>query len=120
MAANGGWIASATDLARLLVKVDGFASKPDILSANSVTTMTTPSAVTNYALGWNVNNSNHWWHLGSLPGTTTEIVRTSTGYCWVVLCNTRSNAAAFTTDLDNLIWQAVNNGSTAWPEVDLF
>ncbi|MFD6442359.1 serine hydrolase domain-containing protein, partial [Peribacillus sp. NPDC060186] len=41
MDAHGGWIASATDLVRFLVRVDRFTSKPDILNRNSLATMYT-------------------------------------------------------------------------------
>lgn len=121
MDAHGGWLASATDLLRFLVKVDGFSTKPDILNGNSITTMTTASSSNpNYALGWNVNAAKNWWHMGSLPGTTTEIVRTQSGWCWALLTNTRSNAGSFLADLDGLIWQAINNNATQWLATDLF
>lgn len=120
MDANGGWIATATDLVKLLVRVDGFSTKADILNAASITTMTTPSSITNYALGWNVNTNNHWWHIGSLPGTISQVVRTSTGYTWAMVANTRATSGSFATDFDGLMWQAVNNNATQWPDVDLF
>jgi len=121
MDAHGGWIASATDLAKLLVKVDGYSGKADILSSGSITTMTTPSsAFANYALGWGVNSAGNWWHLGSLPGTFTEIVRSSKGFTWTILCNTRQTNNAFTNEFDGLMWTFVNNANTKWPDQDLF
>ncbi len=120
MDAHGGWIASATDLAKLLVRVDGFNTKPDILSTASINTMVAPSSVANYALGWSVNNANNWWHMGSLPGTATMIVRANNGFNWVILTNTRAVSNSYLTDLDGLLWPAVNNASTPWPDVDLF
>ena len=69
MDAHGGWIASATDLARLLVRIDGFPAPQDILTAASVSKMTTGSpANPGYAMGWAVNPYHNWWHSGSLPG----------------------------------------------------
>jgi D-alanyl-D-alanine carboxypeptidase len=121
MDAHGGWLASATDLARLMVKVDGFSSNPDILSASSISTMTGGSAANpGYACGWLVNSAGNWWHNGSLPGTATEIVRTSGEYCWVILCNTRTNAPNFMEDLDGLVWIPVTDNTTVWPEADQF
>ncbi|TDE12133.1 serine hydrolase domain-containing protein [Dyadobacter psychrotolerans] len=121
MDAHGGWIASATDLARLLVRMDGFSGKPDLLNAESMKTLTTGStANVNYACGLAVNAYNNWWHTGSLPGTATEIVRTPDGFCWVILCNTRSTSSQFINDMDAVIWKAVNNKSTVWPNVDQF
>ena len=121
MDAHGGWIANATDLARLLVHVDNYNSKPDILETSSINTMTSgSSANSNYACGWGVNSADNWWHVGSLPGTASEIVRASNGFNWVVLCNTRSANAAYINEMDGLIWKAVNDATTNWPEVDLF
>ncbi|CAL1516345.1 serine hydrolase domain-containing protein [Chitinophaga sp. MM2321] len=120
MDAHGGWIASATDLARFLAGVDGFPTRPDVLSKASIMAMTTPSTANpNYALGWLVNVYHNWWHSGSLPGTASEIVRAGNGFSWVLLCNTRAEEGFFN-DLDGLIWKAVNDKTTRWPDVDLF
>jgi D-alanyl-D-alanine carboxypeptidase len=121
MDAHGGWIASAKDLAKLIVKVDGFSAKPDILQPATITTMTTRSVPSsNYACGWGVNNANHWWHVGSLPGTTTEIIRSASGYNWVILCNSRSTSSTFLDAIDGLLWPIVNNTSTPWQNIDQF
>ena len=121
MDAHGGWLATATDLARFLVHVDGFTTKPDIINSTSIAAMTAGStANTEYGCGWSVNSAGNWWHLGSLPGTCTDIVRASNGFCWVVLCNTRSSNANFAGDLDGLIWHAVNDNTTAWQDIDQF
>ena len=120
MDANGGWIATARDLAVLLVHVDGFPSKPDILSAQSISTMTTPSSANaNYACGWAVNSANNWWHIGSLPGTETEIIRAAIGWNWVILVNSRSTQASYANDLDQLFWTA-HGQLAAYPDYDLF
>lgn len=121
MDSHGGWLATATDLARLLVSIDGFDTKPDILKPSSIKMLTTPSAANpNYACGLSVNSADNWWHTGSLPGTATEMVRTSGGYCWVILCNTRSEKPGFFGDMDALIWKAVNDPTTQWPHEDQF
>jgi D-alanyl-D-alanine carboxypeptidase len=121
MDAHGGWVASATDLARFLVRVDGFDTKPDILTPLSVRAMTTASeAAANYGLGWSVNAADNWWHTGCLPGSASEIVRTANGFTWVVLCNSRGSSPSFFRDLDQLVWQAVKSPDTQWPDVDLF
>jgi CubicO group peptidase (beta-lactamase class C family) len=121
MDAHGGWIASSRDLVRLLVAVDGFVSKPDILQPSTIATMTTPSANNSrYAKGWAVNSANNWWHTGSLDGTATIFVRTSGGYTWAVLLNKREvGSTDFFADLDNLPWNCVNSVST-FPNHDLF
>ena len=120
MDSHGGWLATATDLVRFAVHVDGYATKPDILDSASIAAMTTPStANSGYAKGWAVNQSNNWWHIGSLPGTGTILVRTSGGFCWAVLLNTRVNNDAFFSALDSLMWK-VNGEVKDWPAYDLF
>lgn len=121
MDAHGGWIGSATDLARFMVSVDGFNTKPDILQTSTINTMITPSVPASYyASGWGVNNQNNWWHTGSLPGTAAEIVRAQNGFNWVILCNSRKYNNSFDTDLDNLLWPIVTNANTPWQNIDQF
>jgi CubicO group peptidase (beta-lactamase class C family) len=122
MDAHGGWISTATDLVRFMLAVDGFNTRPDILSPATINLMRTPSPVNqNYALGWAVNSQGNWWHNGSLPGTSSILVRTTMDrMCWAVLINYRpSNSGAFSSALDGMMWDAVNTVST-WPEHDLF
>ncbi len=119
--AAGGWIASAKDLAKLIVKVDGFNGKADILKPATITTMVTRSVpASNYACGWGVNDANNWWHMGSLPGTSTLIVRTAKGFNWVILTNSRVNGNPYLAALDGLLWPAINNSATPWQDIDQF
>lgn len=121
MDAHGGWIASAKDLARLLVHVDGFSAKSDILSASSITAMTTAPSLavpSGYSLGWSVNAAKHWWHTGSIPGTSAIWVRTSLGYNWAVLTNTRAGGSELD-ELDALVWKALNGGAV-WQDIEQF
>jgi D-alanyl-D-alanine carboxypeptidase len=121
MDAHGGWLASATDLARFLVRVDGLPGKMDILSADAIRLMTTGSAANpSYAAGWSVNGPN-WWHTGGLPGTATEQARTTSSgnFNFVILTNTRSQSPAFVPDMDQLFWRALQ-ATSAWPSYDLF
>jgi CubicO group peptidase (beta-lactamase class C family) len=118
--AHGGWIASARDMLKLLVAVDGFSTKPDILLPATISTMVTPSATNaNYAKGWNVNQYNNWWHTGAVDGTATEWVRNAGGYTWVILLNKRNiTSNNFWSDLDNLGWNILAATAT-WPTHDL-
>lgn len=120
MDAHGGWIATARDLVRLLVAVDGFSTKPDILQSATITTMTTPSANASfYAKGWTVNSANNWWHTGALPGTASILVRTSGGYTWTVILNKRNiEDPSFFSALDALPWNCIASTSS-WPTFDL-
>ncbi|MCL2745429.1 MAG: beta-lactamase family protein [Planctomycetaceae bacterium] len=107
MDAHGGWIANPVELLKLLVRIDGFSTVPDILESRSIKTMTTPSEQNkNYALGWHVNRSNNWWHMGGMPGTSAEMARSSVGFNWAILVNFRpSSAPEFSGDLDKLFWK---------------
>ena len=122
MDAHGGWLATATDMARVIVHVDGFPSKTDIISSNAISLMTAGSVPNpNYACGWSVNSANNWWHLGSLPGTATEDARTVSqgNFNFVILTNTRSLNTNFAADLDNIFWSA-QSSTSVWPGYDLF
>jgi CubicO group peptidase (beta-lactamase class C family) len=105
MDSHGGWLATATDIMRFAVRVDGLPTKPDILPANWITTMTTQSGVTGsdgYADGWYVDRAGTWSHNGYLTGSSSILVRTSDGYCWTALTNTgRGNTS---TGLADLMW----------------
>lgn len=121
MDAHGAWVASAEDLCKLLVAIDGFSTKPDILLPTTINTMTSPSSTNaNYALGWAVNSNNNWWHNGSLPGTTTEIVRANNQLNWALLLNTRSyNYTLLSSAVDKLVWNVIPT-ITSWPTNDAF
>ena len=120
MDSHGGWLATPTDLVRFLVRVDGFPTKPDILKPDTLQTMTTASAASpGYAKGWCVNKYHNWWHMGSLPGTITVMVRTSGQFCWAALTNTRTTKSPMGADLDALMWQMVGK-ITRWPDRDMF
>ncbi len=119
MDAHGGWIATPSDLVRLLVRVDGFPGKRDILKPETIKVMTTGSTTNpGYAKGWIVNRQNNWWHNGSLPGTITLMVRTSGGMCWAALTNTRKPGSRLSGDLDRLVWNMVGKVSV-WPGGEL-
>jgi len=118
MDSHGGWVANPVELLKLLVRVDGFSNVKDILNLQTINTMVTPSSVSNYyALGWSVNQYNNWWHTGSLPGTTTEMARSSNGFNWVILINYRPNNSIrgqFETDMDQIFWKILETVEE-WP-----
>jgi CubicO group peptidase (beta-lactamase class C family) len=106
MDSHGGWIATASDLARFVVRVNGFPDEPDILQPETIRTMTSASSANpGYARGWAGNDTGSWWHGGSFSGTSTVLVRTATGVCWVALTNTRKPGLGL--ELDKMMWKAV-------------
>ncbi len=122
MDGHGGWIATARDMVRLLVAVDGFTTKPDILLPATINTMVAPSTNNaNYAKGWLVNTSNNWWHNGTIDGTASYYVRSSNGYTWAIITNYREvggNSNAFWNGLDAIGWNCISNTGT-FPSWDL-
>jgi D-alanyl-D-alanine carboxypeptidase len=120
MDAAQAWLASATDMARFLVHVDGLSSQT-ILSPNAIQLMTTGSVANpKYGLGWEINQYN-WFHHGNLPGTGTTQARTtqSGNFNYVILTNTSSSDPNYSGNMDNIFWTALPV-ITSWPSYDLF
>jgi CubicO group peptidase (beta-lactamase class C family) len=108
MDSHGGWLARPADLAQFAMHLDGSAAPPKLLQPDAIRAMTTgSSANAGYAKGWAVNRANTWWHNGSLPGTSTIMVRTHNGFCWAAFINTSRPDSAIDGDLDTLIWTMV-------------
>ncbi|MEI7946277.1 MAG: serine hydrolase domain-containing protein [bacterium] len=104
MDAHGGWLGTPTDLVNFALHVDGFDTTPDILRADTIKTMTTPSPVhANYACGWVVNKESNWWHNGSIPGVMTLLVRTASGFCWAAFVN--GHGKGIPKGIDELMWK---------------
>jgi CubicO group peptidase (beta-lactamase class C family) len=116
MDSHGGWIASSTQLVQFLNHVAGAPGSPALLKPATIKIMTTPAPAepagdARYARGWMVRNdgAGNWWHNGSLPGTTSIMVSTPTGFCWAGLCNTRTQPSnEIDTALDQLMWNMVH------------
>ncbi len=115
MDSNAGWIASSTELVQFLNHVAGAPGIPALLKPATIQSMTTPAPAfpqgpARYARGWMVsdNGAGNWWHNGSLPGSTTIMVRTATGMCWAALTNTRTQPSnEIDTALDQMMWNMV-------------
>ncbi len=121
MDSHGGWISTCEDLLKFVCAIDRFNTRPDILKTATIDTLTKPSAKDpNYAFGIEVNVYNNWWHLGSLPGTTSEYVRNGNSQInWAILLNTRDQNGSINTGVDNLVWNVLPT-ITSWPSFDLF
>jgi len=107
MDSHGGWLARPADLVQFLMHVTGFAKPTNILKPATIEVMTTVSAANaQYAKGWFIQ-SGDWWHSGSLPGTSTIVVRTHSGFCWAAFVNTRREGSSYFEDLAGLVWNIV-------------
>ena len=135
MDAHGGWIASAIDLARFAAALHDPGSCP-LLKAPTIKMMYEPPAAPAarnedgslkewwLGCGWAVRpgqgGRHNAWHSGSLPGTSTLLVRRGDGLSWVVLFNQRSSNGKLP---DGAIDSALHRAAAAvkeWPEHDLF
>lgn len=108
MDSHGGWLATARDLAMFASHVDGQSASRNILKPGSIREMTTASSANaGYAKGWAVNRVPNWWHAGSLPGTTSIMVRTASGFCWAALANSREASGDTGNAMDQMMWDMV-------------
>ncbi len=120
MDAHGGWIASSVDLMRFMVRVDGQASKKDIIKASTFKTMTTSSLNNGYAKGWGVNSSaSTMSHGGGMSGTSTTLKKMNNSISYAILSNSTGNGSGQGSALKAAIEQGINAIGT-WPNLDLF
>jgi CubicO group peptidase (beta-lactamase class C family) len=120
LGAAGGWLATAPDLMRLLLAVDGFSTRPDILTDESIRFMTDNQ--NGFApVGWKTTIMNGtWWRTGSFPGSAGMMKRQSDGISWVVLLNSSAwNGPDIYSYISNMMNKAVSKISP-WPAEDLF
>lgn len=132
MDSHGGWLASATDLAKFAAAFDNPANCP-ILSEKSINLMhqRPPGTAGHthegiekpvyYSFGWSnrvVSDGklNHW-HTGSLPGTASILIRRHDGKNFVALMNSRVSPVSehLGRDMDRLLHQMANQVE-AWPK----
>ena len=138
MDSHGGWIASATDLAKFAAAFDDPDRCP-LLSRESIDAMyqrptapagrddenvrneKEPESDVYYSLGWQNRvvgdgKMNHW-HTGSLNGTATILIRRHDGKNFVALLNSRVSPTAthLGRAIDRLLHRMANE-VTDWPE----
>jgi CubicO group peptidase (beta-lactamase class C family) len=136
MDSHGGWLASAVDLVRFAAALDDPApnswlpletrpllceppAPPVSREANGALTPVF------YGCGWNVrpigqHGRANYWHNGSLPGTSTLLVRRHDGLTWAVLFNQRSSDPKLPdNEIDGALHRAADSVA-AWPSHDLF
>jgi len=129
MDAHGGWLASAEDLVRLSIACF---DRDDLISDRArgwITERSEGRAGWNedgspkapyYGLGWMIRtakDSINVWHTGSLPGTSTLLVRRHDGYHWAVLFNGRNarDGRRLSAVIDPLLHRAAD-AVTDWPD----
>ncbi len=81
-----------------------------------------PNGACYYAGGWLIRPTQGdatWSHGGSLPGTTSVLVRSYHNFSYVALFNARSDAGNFTSELEVTLWNGLSQVTT-FPSHDLF
>lgn len=116
----GGWLATAPDLMRLLLAIDGFSTKPDILNDESIRFMTNNEGGA-APVGWKGTiYDGTWYRTGYFPGTAGMMKRQSDGFSWVVLFNSSAwNGPEIYSYINNMMYRVFSQVET-WPDTDLF
>ncbi len=116
----GAWLATAPDLIRLMLAVDGFKTRQDILTSQSIEFMTDND--NGYApIGWKTTVYNGtWWRTGSFPGSAGMMKRQSDGIGWVILFNSSAwNGPEIYSYINNMMYRVLSQVKH-WPNNDLF
>ena len=136
MDAHGAWIASAVDLARFAAALNDPLRSPLLKSGAWKEMLQPPPAPVArredgvldsvfYACGWHVrpikkDGRANFWHNGSLPGTSSLLVRRWDGINYAVLFNQRSeNLKLGDSAIDPALYASADSVKE-WPKEDLF
>ena len=84
----GGWCASASDLARLVAATDKYPHVGNIISNESIDSLTAFAKDDKVSRGWSeIDEHGKWRRTGTLSSTHTLIERFPNGECWVLITN---------------------------------
>ncbi|HJX71626.1 MAG TPA: serine hydrolase domain-containing protein [Bacteroidales bacterium] len=121
LGAAGGWVASASELLKLIISIDGFESKADILSEESIEMMTPSKKNKGNTIGWRgTDGYGTWWRTGTLAGASALIMRHQNEIDWVVLLNTSTkNRSRIHNEISRTMFKALRSVKE-WPDFDLF
>ncbi|MDR2926945.1 MAG: beta-lactamase family protein [Cytophagaceae bacterium] len=121
LGAAGGWVASAPDLLRFMLAIDGDASQPDILSKESVEIMANHDMNEFETLGWRGIDKESRYRTGTLSGTSTLMVCRDDGISYVILFNSSSwkGSTFFSNQTKKMMNRAITQ-IDEWPDYDLF
>jgi CubicO group peptidase (beta-lactamase class C family) len=116
----GAWLATAPDLMRLLLAVDGFNYNEDLLTDQSIRFMTDSN--NRFApVGWKTTLiDGNWIRTGSFSGTAGMMKRQPDGISWVVLMNSSTWNGPEIHSYINRMMSKVLAQIREWPDYDLF
>ncbi len=116
----GGWVASPTELLRLVSAIDPENPGSTLLKPETIRQMT---AFTDdeYPIGWmKTTKSDDWSRSGSLAGTSAMLKRQHDGYTWILITNTSSwTGSRFPNKIAAMMNRAMDRVEE-WPRHDLF
>lgn len=113
----GAWLASAPELALLMVHIDGFEGVDDILKPESISLMT---GGYKHFLGWKQKYYDGWLRTGTFSGTSTVIYRGDNGIQWVFLSNTSSWKGPIFSKYIFRLMKRVTDAVPVWHDNNLF
>ncbi len=120
LGAAGGWIASSTDLMKLLLAIDGDDAVNDIISKEAINNMVNLEDPHMSPLGWRKVKQDEWIRTGTLASTSALMVHHVNGLSYVVILNSGSwKGPEFTTEIERQMQRSIKSISE-WPEKDLF
>ena len=128
MESHGGWLGGAVDLACFATAFDPSGLYPVLNQASINQTFALPSIGINadgpwYGCGWLARTAGsglNTWHNGSLPGTSTLMVRRYDGVNWVALFNQRDDPSGLSYNVIDPALHAAASAVTTWPTDDQF
>jgi CubicO group peptidase (beta-lactamase class C family) len=117
----GGWVASAPELVKFMTAIDGFEEQPDILSSETIASMSNPNIAGKGLFGWRGSDRyGTWWRTGYLTGSSALIVRQNDGVNWVVITNTSTyKHSRIHRHVSSMMFETINKVDQ-WPVFDLF
>ncbi len=120
LGAAGSWLATAPDLMRLLLSIDGLSYNEDLLSEESIRFMTDTN--NNFApVGWKTSYiDGNWVRTGSFAGTAGMMKRQPNGISWVVLLNSSAWNGPEIHSYINRMMSKMLSQIDEWPRHDLF
>lgn len=117
----GGWMASSSELLKLISLIDGYADKPDILSHDAILKMVDTNVPGHSPIGWRkIYDEWTWMRTGTLAGSSAIVMRQDDGYTWAVLVNTSNwRSRRFNSRVKWMMSETLSK-IEEWPDRDLF
>lgn len=117
----GGWVTSASDLARIVAAADGLPGVTDILSKRSVDLLTEHNEENKSCRGWVDVERGVWRRTGTLSSTHSLIEKFPQNDCWVIITNNGNwKGHHFGHQLERLIDRLRERYGSSLPERNLW